>query len=328
MLSQRLFPKNFLGCMALVMLAEIVACSHSTSMQTGNSSSTASPPDSAATTSAAAHITSDAQQRIGVTTAIVTRKTIARDLRTVGRVAFDPDLAIAKQAFLALRHTSPSLREASRSRLKILGMSDEEIRALERTKKMSPNLYLPDTNGAVWVYATVYPAEMEAIHAGLSAEISLPSGDLRTFAGIVRGIDSVINPITRSARARIEVANAGGILRPDTFVNVMMHVNASDALTIPKSAILFTGTRALAFVQSAPEEFTQRAITTGIENGDDVVVQSGLNAGDIVVSHAAFFVDSESQLKPAASPANTLPTCPPGESWDVGMSMCMTQPGK
>ncbi len=306
----------FFGCVVLGGVVGLLACSKHAPTHTDTP---------IASTQSTLHIANDRQQRIGMTTAVAVQKDVRRDIRTAGRVAFDPALAIAQQEFLALRTAVPSLTAAARSRLKILGMSDEEIHALARSKKPSTNLYLPDAQSGVWVYATIFPSEMNAITPGTHAVISLPTSAL-TFSGTVRGIDPIVNPVTRSARARIEVAHAGGVLRPDAFVNVTLQSENSNALTIPKSAVLYTGTRTLVFVVSGPEQFEQREISTGIETDTDVIVRDGLTAGERVVTQAAFLVDSESQLKPATP--RELPNCPTGEAWDVGMSMCMPKHGE
>lgn len=264
------------------------------------------------------------QQLIGMRTARAVIKRVRREIRTVGRVAFDPDLAIAQREFLAMGWHLPSVKAAARSRLRLLGMSDAEIAALERHRRVDTALFLPTPGAAVWVYATLFPEEMALVTAGMAAQVSLPSGAEQAFAGTVRAVDPTVDPMTRAVRARIVVPRAGGALRPDTYVNVVLQVDAGEALTIPKSAVMFTGTRRIAFVRGGRDQFHARELVTGIEAGDDLVVVSGLTAGDQVVSQAAFFVDAESRLKAAVTSGG--PACPTGETWDAGMAMCMPQP--
>lgn len=267
------------------------------------------------------------QQLIGVRTSIVERKPAIKVLKTVGRVAFDPELAIAQKEFVEIAKRVPSLRTAAISRLKLLGMSDEEIQLLEQTGRISTTLYLPSKGGAVWIYATLYQAEMGLVKAGMKAEITLTSGSKSIFVGTVRAIDPVIDPLTRSAHARIEVSGAGGELRPDTFVNVQLHVDLGEALVIPKSAVIDTGTRQVAFVVQGDRNFEPRDLQLGAETDDGRVVLDGLHEQERVVSSATFLVDSESQLKAAILGMVESPTCPEGEYWDVGMAMCMPKVG-
>ncbi len=266
-------------------------------------------------------ISPERQQLIGVKTETAQKKQVTKEIRTVGRIAFDPELAIAQREFVEIAKDVPALKSAAMSRLRLLGMGAEEIRALAKKGRVADNLYLPEAGEPVWIYATLYPGEMDLVQPGMSAEISLPSGS-HPWTGTVRGIDPVVDPVTRSVRARIEVPKLGGVLRPDTYVNVFLKVDLGEALTIPKSALIDTGERKIAYVAQAGGYFAQREIKMGAEAGEDVVILDGIQEGEPVVTNAAFLVDSESRLK-AAADAPSAPSCPEGQKWDVGMAMCM-----
>lgn len=272
-------------------------------------------------------ISPERQQLIGIKTQVAEKKLATKEIRTVGRVAFDPELAVAQREFLEIVKGIPSLKEAARSRLRLLGMSAEEIRELEQKKGASLSLYLPASSDSVWIYATLYQGELELVPAGLSAEISFPSGSTLTLTGTVRAVDPIIDPMTRSARARIEVPEAGGVLRPDSFVTVVLKVPLGEVTTIPKSAVIDTGVRQVAFVVHEGRHFQARDITIGSELGDEMVVLGGIEEGETVVSSATFLVDSESQLKAAVAGLERAPACPEGQAWDVGMNMCMPKAG-
>lgn len=264
-------------------------------------------------------ISPERQQLIGVKTETAQKKQVTKEIRTVGRIAFDPELAIAQREFVEIAKDVPALKSAAMSRLRLLGMGVEEIRALAKRGRVADNLYLPEAGESVWIYATLYPGEMDLV--GMSAEISLPSGS-QQWTGTVRGIDPVVDPATRSVRARIEVPKLGGVLRPNTYVNVRLKVDLGEALTIPKSALIDTGERKIAYVAQAGGHFAQREIKVGAEAGEDVVILDGVQEGEPVVTNAAFLVDSESRLK-ATAEAPSTPSCPEGQKWDVGMAMCM-----
>ncbi len=247
------------------------------------------------------NISPERQQLIGIKTEAAEKKAVTKEIRTVGRVAFDPELAVAQREYIEIVRNVPSLKRAALSHLKLLGMSNEEIRSLEKKGKTSSNLYLPETGDSVWVYATLYQREVDSVKPGLEAEISLPSGPERKWTGTIRAVDPVIDPMTRSVRARIEVPGAGGLIRPDTYLNVTIKVDLGEAITIPKSAVIDTGARQIVFVVHEDRHFQSRDIKIGSEVGNEVVVLDGIQEGEKVVSSAAFLVDSESQLKAAVS---------------------------
>lgn len=249
------------------------------------------------------HLSPEKQQLIGVRFATAEMKDSSREIRALGRVAFDPELAIAQREYLEISKTVPSLREASASRLKLLGMSSDEIRGMEKRGRSDTSLYLPTAKDPLWIYATLYAGDMDLVKPGQSAIIRDATHPDKPVTGLVRAVDPVINPSSRSVRARIEVPLAGEMFRPETVVDVGFSVDLGKKLTVPKSAILDTGIRKIAFVVHEDSHFQPQEVTTGPEVGENQVILEGLNEGDRVVASATFLIDSESQLKGAL--ANT-----------------------
>lgn len=252
-----------------------------------------------AATDDAVSISPERQQLIGVKTEVVERRPAIREIRTVGRVAFDPDLLVAQREYVtALRLNDRRLQEGAEAHLRHMGISDGELSRLRATRKVPTNLYLPQPGEPVWIYAPLYEHELPYVQLGATARITLPTGDT-TFTGTVRSINPVIDPKTRSAHARIEAPGAGGILRPETFVNATIQVGYGEHLVVPTSALIDSGTRKVVIVQTAPGDFVPRAVQTGPSLGDAYVITAGLTEGERIVTSAAFLVDSESRLKAA-----------------------------
>jgi hypothetical protein len=78
-------------------------------------------------------------------------------------------------------------------------------------------------------------------------------------------------------------------------------------VTIPRSAVLATGKRVIAFVQMDDGMLAPREIVTGLTTDDRVEVLTGLQVGDIVVSSATFLVDAESNLAAAMGAMLNMP---------------------
>ncbi|MBI1909026.1 MAG: efflux RND transporter periplasmic adaptor subunit [Deltaproteobacteria bacterium] len=240
-------------------------------------------------------ISPERQQRVGIKTEIAARKNAVKEIRTFGRVAFDPDLAVAEREFIEISKNVPNLKAAAVSRLRLLGMSAEEIRDLEKRGTVSKSLYLPEKGDPVWIYATLYENEMALVQPGMEAAID--AGSDKKLKGIVRAVDPVVDPTTRSVRARVEVPGAGGEIKPESFVTVVLKIDLGEALLIPKSSVIDTGTRKVLFVVHDNLHFEAREVETGAETGEEQVILKGLSEGEKVVTSATFLVDSESQLK-------------------------------
>lgn len=240
-------------------------------------------------------ISAEKQQQIGVKTAVVTKGKAVALIRAVGRVAFDPDLLVAEREFIdAGKIGDKQLAEAAKKRLEIMGLSQDQITELARNGKPDESLTQPKDKA--WIYATIYEQEFPQVKVGGTARIELPDGT-PVGEGNIRAVDSVLDPATRSARARIEISNSGGALRSNMFVNAMIKVDLGVKLLVPKSAVIDSGKRKLVFVVHDGEHFSPSEIQLGPEVENSYVVESGLAENDVVATNALFLIDSESQLK-------------------------------
>ncbi len=152
----------------------------------------------------------------------------------------------------------------------------------------------------VWVQLEAYETDLPRIHVG--AEVFFEAEGLEEpFVGKVVFVDPVVDPRRRIARVRVEVPNRDGILRPGMFGTAVVATHAAGAgsLTIPTSAVLFTGRRSVVYVERAGEEgvYELRLVHLGPRIGDRYVVAAGLSEGERVVAKGAFFLDADLQLR-------------------------------
>lgn len=238
-------------------------------------------------------ISVERQQLIGVKTAILKKDIAIKEIRTLGGVAFNPDLAVAQTEYIeAKKMGDTGLTRAAKERLFVLGMNDEEIKNLKAVQK---NLYLPDKKS--WIYPIVYENELPLIKFGQDVNVTLKNG--AELKGVVKSVDSIINPVTRSARLHVEVDNGGTKVLPDMFGSAIVKIDLGNKLLIPKSAVISTGERNIAFMVHDGTKFMPVDVKLGAELKDDYVLESGLKEGDTVVTSATFLINSESKLKEA-----------------------------
>src|SRR5271169_3543618 len=77
----------------------------------------------------------------------------------------------------------------------------------------SPNLFTIADLSTVWVVCDVYEDMLSRVHVGDDAEITLNAYPDQKFPGKVINISEVLDPTTRSAKVRIELANPKGLMR-------------------------------------------------------------------------------------------------------------------
>lgn len=170
-----------------------------------------------------------------------------------------------------------------------------------------PNEYVqPETKlytiadlSTVWVYANVFQNDVGKLRPGDHARVTVDAYPGRQFNGRIDQILPQVDVTTRTVRVRLVFDNPAVILKPGMYVNVAISVRLGRQMVIPASAVLQTGTRAVAFVDHGNGSLEPRTIEIGPQLDDSVVVLSGLKAGEKVVSSANFLVDSEAQLQAA-----------------------------
>jgi len=154
----------------------------------------------------------------------------------------------------------------------------------------------------VWVLFDVYESDMSWIKKGDKVNFTIASLPGESFTGNITWLDPVIDPGTRVAKARIEYSNANGKLKPEMFASGTLEAklaNKSNALVVPKSAVMWTGKRSVVYVKSSSEQgvnFIMREVTLGPSLGESFVVESGIMEGEEIAVNGTFSIDAAAQL--------------------------------
>lgn len=275
------------------------------------------------------------QQLMGVKLGGVEKRKLVKEIRTSGRVVYDPDLFVAQQEYLSAKESlqkmaggpypevierAEALVGSSKMRLRLLGMSEEEVAELEKRATRDQNLILPgpgtisksagsqehplepDTfgNGTfVWVYAPVYEYEIPFVKIGTPVTVRIPTFADRQFTGDVRALDPVLDPATRSIRMRARVSNPEGLLKPEMYVDVYLKTDLDEKVVVPVEAVMHTGERDLVFVAQGDGHFEPREVKLGAKTNEFYEIKSGLAAGERIAVSGNFLIDSESRLQGA-----------------------------
>ena len=223
---------------------------------------------------------------------------------------------------------SESLLMASRRRLELWDLSEAQINQVLTTgepiknitlyspmtgyitdRKAFPQLkVMPDTDlytivdlSHVWIMADVFEYEAPNVGVGQTARVTLEALPGRTFSARIDFLQPQVDPMTRTLKVRLNMDNPGVMLKPDMYANVEFRVNTPSKLTVPAEAVLNAGERKTVFVDRGNGYFEPKQVTTGERDGDRIQILSGLSGGERVVTSGNFLIDSESQMKAAAS---------------------------
>ncbi len=224
--------------------------------------------------------------------------------------------------------SADDLVAAARDRLRLWGIGTAQIAALEksRTPQLSLAFDSPMTGvvlqkmvvegqyvsegtelyqladlSRIWLVAKVYEHEVARLRVRQAARAIVSALPEKTFRGRVAFIDPVLDSATRSARVRIDLPNAAGDLKPGMFADARIEVPTANVLTVPKGAVIDTGTRKVVYVETAANTFSPRDVKTGEASVDRVAILAGLREGERVVAAANFFIDAQTQLSGGAA---------------------------
>jgi membrane fusion protein, copper/silver efflux system len=241
---------------------------------------------------------------------------------------YSPEAAAAEREYLVARQISGAIVQAAAAKLRNLGLSSDHIKQLSRDGKAADvltypapidgivmdkavlagqrfaageTLYRIADLSSVWVLAEVFEQDLASVHVDESATVRLTAYPGRSFTGSVSFIYPTLNPTTRTAKVRIELANPDGLLKPDMYATVVIDAGAAgqEVLTVPESALLDDGARQIVLVERSPGRYQPRVVATGRRGNGDVEVISGIAAAEKVVVAANFLIDSESNLRSA-----------------------------
>jgi cobalt-zinc-cadmium efflux system membrane fusion protein len=223
----------------------------------------------------------------------------------------------------ATHATHESHVRAALEKLKLLGASDRQIEALKQAEQINPNLVVPaPINGVVltrsanlglvvnaaqelftvadlstvWIMASVNEKDFAAVRVGSQANISAPSYSGRNWKGRVTYIQPQVDPTTRTAQARIEVANPGETLRIEMYVDVEFTAPGASGPVVPEAAVQSIGERHFVFlpVKNNEGSFVVREVRLGPAADGHYSVLEGLRLQDEVVTDGSFILKAES----------------------------------
>lgn len=144
----------------------------------------------------------------------------------------------------------------------------------------------------VWVNLNIYQKDLVRIRRGQTAVIETGHG-IPPVEGTIAWVSPQVDEATRTAMARIELANPDGAMRPGLFVSARVTVGSSAAgLVVPKSALQTFEERPVLFVQT-DEGFAPMPVEIGRRNGTTLEILAGLMPGQTYVSEGAFTLKAQ-----------------------------------
>ncbi|MEL6534379.1 MAG: efflux RND transporter periplasmic adaptor subunit [Bacteroidota bacterium] len=151
----------------------------------------------------------------------------------------------------------------------------------------------------IWVELEAFAQDLPWVQVGDTLAFSVEGA--AEYQAIIREVDPIVEGRSRTATLRAAVMNDSGALRPGMLVSASLQTTRSEtpSLVIPKSSVLWTGTRSVVWVEepfASEPTFSFREVTLGEAGEQGYIVRAGLREGERVVAQGVFAVDATAQL--------------------------------
>ncbi|HZH72498.1 MAG TPA: efflux RND transporter periplasmic adaptor subunit [Mariniphaga sp.] len=253
---------------------------------------------------------------------------------------YAPALVAAQQELLtaaSMKTSQPAMYKAVRNKLKLWKVSDTQIDQIESSGKVRENFPIYATVsgtvsekmaeegdyvkqgqpivkvsdlGTVWAMFDAYENQISQLKEGQKITVTTNAYPNKEFEATVSFIDPSLNTQSRTVSVRATLNNKDGLFKPGMFVTskvqMSKNIDNKSLISVPASAVLWTGSRSLVYVKTNPNEpiFEMREVTLGSKNGDNYTIVDGLSNGEEVVTNGTFTVDAAAQLQGKKSMMN------------------------
>nr|WP_229364584.1 efflux RND transporter periplasmic adaptor subunit [Fibrella aestuarina] len=250
----------------------------------------------------------------------------------------EPLLTQQQEYLMALRQeqelgTEPrykQFRQAAEQKLRLYGMTDEQIGQLAKSGKVQPRIpFVAPAGGTVtevavsegqyvgegavlyrlvnlaqlWVEAELYPGEARYVKVGDRLPVEVIGYEVGQSA---TARVAFVNPEYRAGSQvlvmRAVLPNAGGRFQPGQQARVLLRHGTQRGLALPTDAVVRAGGGAVVFVQTQAGTFQPRRVETATETDQQVAITKGLNGDEQVAMSGAYLLYSELILKKGINP--------------------------
>lgn len=210
--------------------------------------------------------------------------------------------------------------ESYHTQLLGLGMTEVQIRRLEKTHKLSADypIVAPRSGtvlkrevtigqvvqpadraftiadlSTVWIVANVPEEDAGHLREGMQVEVRIPALPKQVITGRLSFVSPIVDPATRTVEVHMDVANPKGLLKPDELASMTFTGQKERQLTVPVTAVVREDNKDYVFVEIGPTKYVLREVTLGQEEDDRRAVISGVRADERIVTDGAFHLNNQ-----------------------------------
>lgn len=238
---------------------------------------------------------------------------------------YSPNLISAQQDYLAALATKNRGRiESSAQRLTSMGVAEQVLKTLQKTRKKMDQVPFYATNPgvvhhlqisqgsyikpgshianiqnyqSVWVNVSVAAKDLPYIQKDTKATVKFPNLGNTERPAQVDYIYPTIEESSRTGKIRLVLDNPDGQLKPGAYADIIFETRVKKRLSVPSESILRSAEGDYVVVAKGEGRFQPQRVKTGIRSQGRTEILQGIKAGESILVSSQFFIDSESNLR-------------------------------
>lgn len=241
-------------------------------------------------------------------------------------------LALEKGKLLKVE--SSGMVSASKNKLRLWGMTDEQILELEKSNQPKntitifskvtgtiteipikegdyinegDEIYKTADLNTLWVEAQLYTDELSNLNIGQEVDIIPEPFPDDHIKGKIVFSNPELQRQTKISIVRIEVSNSKQHYKPGMQAYILLSTQQKEALVLPIDAVIQNQGNSIVWIKTGEKTFEPRKVETGIQTIDKIEIAAGLKQGEQVVISGTYLLNSEYVFKKGMNPMdNTM----------------------
>ncbi|SFD74739.1 efflux RND transporter periplasmic adaptor subunit [Paracidovorax konjaci] len=164
-----------------------------------------------------------------------------------------------------------------------------------RPDQSGPALFVVTDPTSLWVQIDAREADLASLRPGDSFVLQVPAYPGTSFTGKVTATADAIDPGSRTIKVRGVVPNADRRLKAEMLATARVQESRANGVVVPAAAIVLDGTQHVVYVRREAGVFEPRKVALAQEGPGEVIVASGLQAGEAVVNQNALLLARQFQ---------------------------------
>ncbi|MEP6616789.1 MAG: efflux RND transporter periplasmic adaptor subunit [Ginsengibacter sp.] len=225
------------------------------------------------------------------------------------------------------------LLESARTKLVLWGMSQGEVREIERTHKTRLEItFYSNASGfitsldilegdyamggqalmkladvsKVWVEAQVYTSLLSQLDKNGQVMVQIPELG-KEVKGKIDFVNPEVNPQSRINLLRVNIPNPGNQLKPGMSAYIFLKGTNVNSISISSDAIIKNKNMSMIWLKTGINKFRSQMVTTGSDNNGITEITNGLKNGDVIVVSGAYLLNSEYMLRNGSNSMQGMP---------------------